>query len=126
MGNHLSGRLARLLIALVAFAALAAACGGGGDLAADAGEDFDVVLGDAPVFDGCGSTGDDLSYTWTIVETPDDMTDDTGKLLRDAITECSFTLESAMEAVDVGTWVIELTVSDGDATATDQLTVVVS
>lgn len=103
------------------------ACGSGstdgGTLAADAGEDFEVSLGEPPVFDGCGSGGDGLSYTWTIVEAPADMTEDVGKVLRQSIGDCSFTLESDMEVADLGEWVIELTVDDGDSEATDQVTV---
>ena len=110
--------------AIVALASLAG-CGGGG-LSADAGEDFTVAMGEAPEFDGCGSGGDGLTYTWTIVEAPESMADDVGKVLRDSIGDCSFTLESDMEVADVGTWVIELTTTDRTDTATDQVTVTVS
>ncbi|MEL7157709.1 MAG: hypothetical protein AAFN30_14055, partial [Actinomycetota bacterium] len=97
---------------LAAVAALAlGACSSGAS--ADAGEDFSVELGEPPVFDGCGSSGDDLSYTWTIVEAPDDMAEDVGKVLRQSIGECSFTLESDMEVADTGVWTIELLVTDG-------------
>lgn len=115
----------RTQLPLAAMAVALAACGGGG-VSADAGEDFSVGLGEAPVFDGCGSSGDGLSYTWTIVEPPDDMADDTGKVLRESIGDCSFTLESDMVVADVGTWVIELSVTDGDTVETDQVTVNVS
>ncbi len=110
--------------AVVALAGLAG-CGDAG-LSADAGEDFTVPMGDAPEFDGCGSGGDGLTYTWTIVEAPESMADDVGKVLRESITDCAFTLESDMEVADVGTWVIELTTTDGTDTATDQITVTVS
>ena len=113
-------------MALAAVAALGlAACGDGG-LSADAGDDFEVAIGEPPVFDGCESSGDNLIYTWTIVEAPADMADDTGKVIRESISDCSFTLESDMEVADLGTWVIELSVTDGDDTETDQVTVVVS
>lgn len=114
-----------LAAAAAGLAILVAGCGGS-ELSADAGEDFSVSIGEAPVFDGCGSTGDSLSYTWTIVEAPPDMADDTGKVLRDSITECSFTLESEMVVADTGNWVIELEVADGSEVATDRLTVTVS
>lgn len=82
-----------------------------------------MILGEAPVFDGCGSSGDGLNYSWTIVEAPADMSEDVGKVLRQSIGDCSFTLESDMEVADLGEWVIELTVADGDGKATDQVTV---
>lgn len=110
--------------AAVALAGLAG-CGDAG-LSADAGEDFTVAQGEAPSFDGCGSSGDGLTYTWTIVEAPESMADDVGKLLRDSIDDCSFILESDMEVADAGTWVIELTATDGTDTATDRVTVTVS
>ena len=64
------------LMGLAAVALGLGACSSGP--AADAGDDFSVGLAEAPVFDGCGSSGDDLSYTWTIVEAPADMADDVG------------------------------------------------
>ncbi|MEM7272618.1 MAG: hypothetical protein AAF547_06010 [Actinomycetota bacterium] len=118
-------RSVRLLLAMATAGLLAAGCGSGG-LGADAGDDFEIQLGEAPMFDGCDSTGDGLSYTWTIVEAPADMADDVGKVLRQSIGDCSFTLESTMEVADLGTWVIELSVTDGDGTETDRVTVVVA
>ena len=117
----------RLLIALLVIASIAAACGDDSTLAADAGTDFSITVGDAPEFDGCDSTGDIDNYAWQIVEAPPDMADDTGKFLRETSTDCSFVLESTMVVADVGTWVIELTVTDdsGD-TAVDRVTVTVS
>lgn len=100
------------------------ACGSGPS--ANAGDDFSVPLGDAPVFDACSSNGDDLSYTWTIVEAPSDMADDVGKVLRQSIGDCSFTLESDMEVADLGEWTIELLVTDGVTEDTDEITVTVT
>jgi len=114
-----------LALATCVAALVVAGCGDSG-VSADAGEDFSVTVGEAPQFDGCDSSGDSLSYTWTIVEAPPDMADDTGKVLRQSITECAFTLESEMVVADTGAWVIELEVTDGSATASDQLTVTVT
>lgn len=91
---------------------------------ADAGSDFNVAVGSSPTFDGCGSTGDITNYRWTIVEAPEKMALDVGKVIRNIEPSCSFTLEAAMLAQEVGTWVIELTVSD-DAGDTDTDTVTV-
>ncbi len=102
-----------------------AGCGSSG-LSADAGADSTVSIGEAPVFDGCESSGDSLMYSWTIVEAPADMAEDVGKVLRESIADCSFTLESDMEIADTGTWVVELSVTNGSDTATDQVTVTVS
>lgn len=115
-----------LLVILCAGALTFAACGGDATLKADAGSDFVVDVGQSPEFDGCGSTGDIESYSWQIVEAPEDMTDDVGKFLRETIDECSFVLESSMEVADDGVWVIELTVRDGAGeTSTDQITATV-
>lgn len=102
------------------------ACGGSDELAADAGADFDVAVGEAPTFNACGSTGSISSYSWVIAEAPEAMADDAGKPLRLDHSECSFQLENAMGLSEVGTWVIELTVADDDATSTDQVAVEVS
>ena len=85
-----------------------------------------MAVGEAPVFDGCGSEGESLSYAWTIVEAPSDMSDDVGKVIRESQTECSFTLESNMVVADMGTWVVELTVTDGVNSSSDQVTVAVT
>lgn len=119
-------RRSSVAAAIAAFALPLVGCGSDEEVTADAGDDFTVALGEAPVFDGCGSTGDSLRYTWTIVEAPPDMVDDTGKILRQSVDDCAFTLESEMVVADLGTWVIELAVTDGDTTATDQTTVVVA
>lgn len=120
------GRRTVLLSLTLAAASIGAAGCGTDGLSADAGEDFSVLQGEAPDFDGCGSSGDNLSYTWTIVEAPEDMADDVGKVIRESIQDCAFTLESDMEVADVGTWVIELEVTDGDLAEADRVTVTVS
>jgi len=66
------------LIGLGLLALVIAACGGGTALSADAGEDFDVPMGEAPSFDGCASRADIVAYRWAIVSTPDDMSEDEG------------------------------------------------
>ncbi|MEM9135104.1 MAG: hypothetical protein AAF962_26610 [Actinomycetota bacterium] len=114
----------RLAVAAVVLPFALAACGGGPS--ADAGDDFSVILGEAPEFDGCGSSGDLISYTWTIVAAPADMSEDVGKVLRQSIGECSFTLESTMEVADVGEWTIELLATDGVTESTDTVTVTVT
>lgn len=101
------------------------ACGGS-DLSADAGQDFSVSVGESPNFDGCGSSGDIANYAWAILEAPGKMADDVGKPLREFDSICSFDLEAAMIADEVGTWVIELTVTDSDgSTKTDTVSVLV-
>lgn len=118
---------AQFLIAMFALFAIVAACSDDSTLAADAGTDFSVAVGEAPEFDGCDSGGDIDNYAWQIVEAPPDMADDTGKFLRETSADCSFVLDSSMVVADVGTWVVELTVSTGagDA-AVDRVTVTVS
>lgn len=97
-----------------------------GALAADAGEDITVAVGESPTFDGCGSTGDITNYRWTILEAPEAMADDAGKVIAESAPDCAFTLEAAMLAEEAGTWVIELAVTDaGGAERTDTVTVVV-
>ena len=109
---------------LFALALVATACGGGGDpVTADAGDDFSVTVGEAPQFDGCSSTGEITNCEWTILEAPN--ADSAGKALREIDANCGFVLESAMVVDDVGEWVIELMVTDGDSSASDQVTVTV-
>ena len=81
-------------------------------LNANAGDDFSIVVGQSPTFDGCRSGGDVANYQWVIIEAPDLMDGDSGKVIREIEASCSFTLEAAMEIQEVGTWVLELTVND--------------
>jgi hypothetical protein len=105
----------------------AAGCGDDTTLRADAGDDFSVPVGGSPAFDACGSSANVVSYTWTIVEAPPSMAQDTGKVIKAAAPECSFTLEAAMLADEAGRWVIELTATDADGnTSTDTVSVEVT
>ena len=110
MANYVRRTAAVLLC--VAF--LAAGCSGGDALTADAGEDFTVGVGDVPSFDGCGSSGEVANYQWTILEAPADMASDAGKVLRGVLSDCSFSLENSMVTDEVGSWTIELIVTDAD------------
>lgn len=106
-----------------------AACGGesaGDSLVVDAGDDFTVEVGDAPVFDGCASEGEFANYEWTIISAPEGASDDDGKVLRTVMADCSFELENAMDIADVGDWTIELVATDGDSEGSDQVVVTVT
>ena len=118
-------RYPQSLIGALSLVLVVAACGDTArSVTANAGSDFDVTIGASPTFDGCASSGDVINYQWTIVEAPEKMALDVGKVIRNVESSCSFTLEAAMLAGEVGEWVIELTVSDdaGD-TDTDKVTV---
>jgi len=92
---------------------------------ASAGQDFSVMVGTPPTFDGCASSGDIVNYRWTIVDAPDQKAEDIDKVIRDESVECLFSLEALMEIEEAGDWEVELEVRDsGGRTATD--TVVVS
>lgn len=100
------------------------ACQGGASLKADAGEDFSVRVGESPAFDGCASTGDIVNYRWKILEAPDNMPEDVGKIIREVDNNCSFTLTAEMVVDEIGLWKIELEVSDGTGnTSTDTVLV---
>jgi hypothetical protein len=94
--------------------AIVAGCGGGTAPQADAGQDFTVIVGTEPTFDGCASRGDIVNYQWTIVEAPDTMPGDAGKIIREVDPNCSFTLDANMGVDEVGQWVIELAVTDSE------------
>ncbi len=116
-------------IGVGALAVLAAACSDDdrGLPVAVAPEDFTVAVGEAPTFDACASTGEIVNYAWTIRETPSNMVDDVNKPLREQEEGCEFTLESNMVVDEIGTWVIELEVSDADGTtSTDTVRVEVT
>ena len=113
--------ISRISAMFAAVALVAVGCGGGG-LSANAGADFSISVGESPAFDGCRSEGDIDNYQWTIVKAPSIMEGDAGKVIRDIELSCSFTLEAAMEVQEIGTWVVELTVSDAaGATSTDSV-----
>jgi len=106
-----------------------AACGSSADVSSvnsNAGDDFEVAVGVAPVFDGCDSTGEIDNYEWTIVSAPSTQADADGKALRTEMSSCSFELENAMIISDVGEWTIELVVSSGDEEASDEVVVTVT
>ena len=99
------------------FLLAAAACQSTGSLAADAGPDQQIQVGESPLFDGCASTGA-VSYTWTITEPPAARPEDLNKIIYQS--ECAITLDAEMLLDDVGSWVVELTVADTTgATSTD-------
>ena len=97
---------------IVVLGLLLIGCGENNPLAANAGEDFAIQVGEAPTFDGCASTGNIGNYRWTIIEAPPEMAEDNGKIIRDVDTNCSFSLDAAMGLKEVGNWVIELEVSN--------------
>lgn len=115
------------LVGLMSAGVLAlAACGSDDSLAADAGADQTITVGESPTFDGCGSTGSINNYAWTIESAPADMADDAGKVIRESMNDCSFTLEAAMLTEEAGVWTVRLTVTDGDAAeATDTVDITV-
>jgi len=100
------------------------ACQSEPTLQADAGEDNSIEVGERPFFDGCASTGNIVNYKWTIITPSPNMPEDAGKVLREADTNCSFTLEATMGIDEVGRWVIELEVEDASGNkSTDEVTV---
>ena len=101
-------------LALLGVMLLVSACGNGSDLRADAGADLSIRVGESPTFDGCGSDGQIQNYKWVIIEAPDLMAGDADKVIREIESSCSFTLDASMEIQEIGTWVVELTVSDSD------------
>lgn len=109
-----------MVIALLAIVA----CSGDAALQADAGPDLSISVGDSPTFDGCASDGDIENYRWVILEAPSLMADDSGKVIRDTDPGCSFTLEAAMVAQEVGDWRVEMTVTgSGGESSSDELIV---
>jgi len=83
---------------------------------ADAGADGNGVVGEDVALDGTASTdpdGDPLDFAWRQVSGPDvAITDPSGAI-------------ATFAPPEAGTYVFELTVSDGELTSTDQVTVVV-
>jgi hypothetical protein len=114
-------RIRTLLVGVAVVVGLGS-CGGDDGLSADAGDDVEVQVGESPVFDACGSSGDIANYSWRIVEAPASMADDVGKVIAATQPECSFTLEASMLVEEMGDWVIEVSVTDADgATSTDSV-----
>jgi hypothetical protein len=96
-------------------------------LHADAGRDLTIAVGEAPTFDGCGSSGTIANYKWTVVSAPSARSADVGKPIREVDAGCSFTLEESMALDDAGAWVVELEVQGADGqVATDTVTVIVT
>ncbi|ROO37791.1 PKD domain-containing protein [Salinisphaera orenii] len=84
---------------------------------ADAGPDRNVSVNDTATLDGRGSSDadeDDLSYDWRIVSRPDDSA---ASLADPNDAQPSLTTDA------VGDYIVELTVSDGQASDTDRATV---
>ena len=107
-------------LALLGVMLLVGACGNGSELRADAGADLSIRVGESPTFDGCGSDGQIQNYRWVIIEAPDLMAGDADKVIREIESSCSFTLDATMEIQEIGTWIVELTVSDsGGNTSAD-------
>ncbi|MDZ7802241.1 MAG: PKD domain-containing protein [Trueperaceae bacterium] len=83
---------------------------------ADAGTDRDVTVGESVTLDATGSSdpdGDDLNFAWSFVTAPGDAPDLNGG---DTPTP-TFTPE------DSGAYTLQVTVSDGEETASDRVTV---
>ena len=121
----MSNKKIRSVVTCVSGAVLLAGCGSDDSLSANAGGDQTIAVGDSPTFDGCESTGSISNYAWTIESAPDGV-DDAGKVVRESMNDCSFTLEAAMLSEEVGVWTIRLTVSDGsDVEASDTVDITV-
>lgn len=112
---------------VVGLVLVAGACGNGSDLRADAGADFSIGVGQSPTFDGCGSQGQIQNYKWAITDAPDFMASNSGKMIREIDSACSFTLVAAMDLQEVGTWTVELIVTDAaSGTSSDTVSVEVT
>lgn len=101
-------------------------CGLEPSLHADAGLDYSIQVGEVPTFDGCASSGEIVNYRWKIVDAPEQVSYDDGKVIRQIDTFCSFEATTAMIEQEVGQWEIELEVRDSAGTvAYDTVTVTV-
>lgn len=119
------------MLAVAMVACMLVACSGSGPATeapvAAAGEDFAIEVGERPRFDACASTGDIMNYKWTIVAAPQSMQDDAGKVIRETEPDCAFTLEAQMGVDEVGTWRIQVEVTDAAGNRdTDTVTVTVN
>lgn len=111
------------LVMLVIVGLALGACDGG-SLNADAGPDVRVSVGEQVQFDGSGSTGDIVNCRWTVLEPPDKMAQDVGKVIRDSAFDCAFTLDEEMARQYIGKWLVELEVMDSAGnTDTDTMTI---
>ena len=110
--------------ALLGVSLLVGACQADGAVQADAGADFSIRVGDFPTFYDCASEGEIQNYMWAVVEAPELMAGDVGKVIRETESSCSFTVDEAMNVQTVGTWVIELTVSDEAGTTSADMVAV--
>ena len=116
-------RTFQLVILAALMLGLIVACSSAETVTANAGTDFSVMEGEAPTFDGCESDGPIASYEWRIVEAPAGRETTEGNVIH-TDTACSFALVAEMVVDDMGDWVIELSVLDGDGNnAVDTVTV---
>lgn len=91
---------------------------------ADAGTDFNIYIGQAAMLNGAASNDPDhkpqpLRYSWRLVSIPA-----TSGLTNDSITNAE-TVSASFVPDALGTYVLELMVSDGQASAFDNLAVTV-
>ena len=117
-------RIFLVLVLFVLSALLLVACTSA-TVQANAGDDFSVREGAAPTFDGCGSSGQIVTYEWRIVAAPAGREAAEGNVIQSAA-DCTFELGAQMVVDDMGEWVIELSVVDGEGNRdSDRVTVVV-
>ena len=86
---------------------------------AEAGDDQTITIGDAATFDGSGSSdpdGDALTYAWAITIAPEGSS---------AALEGADTATPSLTPDVVGGYVLELTVNDGEESATDTVALTV-
>jgi len=115
----------KILVTIGAVLVMLAACQGSSEpLQANAGTDFTIKVGEKPTFDGCVSTGNIENYKWMIVSAPNQMAQDSGKVICEVEPDCSITLDSAMKPGEAGEWVLRLEVKDAQGnTSTDEVKV---
>lgn len=93
-------------------------------LKADAGPDFTLSIGESPTFNGCASAGNITNFQWKILEAPEAMAEDNGKVIKEMYADCAYTLETEMGFEEMGIWIIELEVTDDQgATAVDTVAI---
>ncbi len=115
----------KILVTIGVVLVILAACQGSSEpLQANAGTDFTIKVGEKPTFDGCASTGNIENYKWMIVSAPDQMAQDSGKVICEVEPNCSFTLGTAMKPEEAGEWVLRLEVKDTQGnTSADEVAV---